>query len=335
MNRIFGAGLVLGLAAVATVGLAQTGKLQHPLWAYAVPAAATPTPIDDGAVLTLTESDKRFTLSQVRGDTPTRDPADWYPGDHPAMPKIVAQGGGPAAVTACALCHYPNGKGRSENAGLAGLPRDYIVEQLHDMRSGARASAEPQKANAIRMLNIAKGMTEDEIQAAATYFASMPWSRWERVVETATAPKTRNNNGLLLTLTGAEAGTEPLGRRIIETPEDARHSEVLRDPRSSFVAYVPLGSIARGKAIVTTGDGGKTLPCATCHGADLGGVGPIPGIAARSPSYVARQLNDFQQGTRAGAMGALMKPVVAKLTEEDELAIAAYLASLPAPKPVG
>jgi cytochrome c553 len=44
--------------------------------------------------------------------------------------------------------------------------------------------------------------------------------------------------------------------------------------------------------------------------------------------YVFRQLNDIKTGSRAGANAELMQPVVAKLTQDDMLAIAAYLASL-------
>jgi cytochrome c553 len=40
-----------------------------------------------------------------------------------------------------------------------------------------------------------------------------------------------------------------------------------------------------------------------------------------------RQLYDMQQGTRKGVWSDLMKGVVAKLTNEDMLAIAAYTAS--------
>ena len=78
---------------------------------------------------------------------------------------------------------------------------------------------------------------------------------------------------------------------------------------------------------MTTGGGGKTTACAVCHGADLKGLGPVPGIAGRSPSYMVRQLYDMQQGMRKGVWTDLMKPVVAKLTNEDMLAIAAYAAS--------
>jgi cytochrome c553 len=64
-----------------------------------------------------------------------------------------------------------------------------------------------------------------------------------------------------------------------------------------------------------------------CHGADLKGLGPLPSIAGRSPSYMFRQLYDFQHGVRTGEWSALMAQVVANLDEQDLLAIVAYLAS--------
>src|SRR5262249_24613752 len=120
-------------------------------------------------------------------------------------------------------------------------------------------------------------------------------------------------------------GTEAIRQRIIEMPEDLERTE-LRDSESSFIAYVPVGSIARGEALINGGEG-KTIACAICHGADLRGLGPVPGLAGRSPSYIVRQLYDFQQGVRNGRWGELMKPVVARLSEEDMVAIAAYTAS--------
>jgi cytochrome c553 len=53
-------------------------------------------------------------------------------------------------------------------------------------------------------------------------------------------------------------------------------------------------------------------------------MGDVPGIADRPVSYLARQLVDMQMGTRESP---LMKPVVAKLTEDDIVAIVAYLGS--------
>jgi cytochrome c553 len=144
------------------------------------------------------------------------------------------------------------------------------------------------------------------------------------VVETNTVPKTRNAGGMYLTLEGGEK--EPLGQRILETPEDAEATEVLRNPHSGFIAYVPVGSIKKGEALVTKG-AGKTTQCGLCHGADLKGLGPVPGIAGRSPSYLVRQLFDMQQGARKGTWTELMKPVVAGLSQDDMLNIAAYTSS--------
>jgi cytochrome c553 len=115
--------------------------------------------------------------------------------------------------------------------------------------------------------------------------------------------------------------------RIIETPENVEHTEILRDPRSGFIAYVPPGSVKKGEALVTSGGSGKTVACAVCHGADLRGMGPVPGLAGRSPSYLARQMHDMQAGARHGEWTELMKPVVARLTEDDLVSITAYLAS--------
>ena len=240
------------------------------------------------------------------------------------MPEVVAHGRRPD-VRACGLCHYPNGKGRPENAGVADLPVAYFIQQMNDFKNGDRKSADSRKANTRIMIAIAQGMTDDEIKAAAVYFGSMKWTPWIKVVESKTAPKTRNAGGMFLTLEGGE--TEPLGRRIIETPVNAEATEVLRDPRSSFIAYVPVGSIKKGEALVTSG-AGKTTQCAVCHGADLKGLGPVPGIAGRSPSYLVRQMYDMQQGARKGPWTDLMKPVVTKLSDDDMLDIAAYTASM-------
>ena len=122
-----------------------------------------------------------------------------------------------------------------------------------------------------------------------------------------------------------DASPMPLGQRIIEVPEYPERMEIMRDPRSGFITYVPVGSLAKGEALVTTGDG-KTIQCGLCHGPGQRGLGDIPGIAGRTASYTMRQLWDIKQGTRKSP-GA-MEPVVQNLTSEDMLNIVAYLASL-------
>jgi cytochrome c553 len=316
--------VIIAVAAVSTVGVFAASNEPIP-WAYAIPSAppagtppAAPAP-PDTSLKHLPGSSAEFTRAQI---SDRFGPADWYPGDHPSMPDVVAHGKKPD-VWACGLCHYPNGKGRQENAGVAGLPVAYFIQTMNDFKNGLRKSAEPRKNNSKLMMTFAQGMTDDEIKAAAEYFGAMKWTPWIKVIETNTVPKTRNANGMFL-VEGNEK--EPLGKRILETPENAEATEVLRDPHSAFFAYVPVGSIKKGEALVTKG-AGKTTQCAACHGADLKGLGPVPGIAGRSPSYLVRQMYDMQQGVRNGTWTQLMKPVVANLSADDLIDIAAYTSS--------
>ena len=324
----------IALAAQESGGHAQREMAADlPAWAYGFDNTTEPARADrpdsdarggpdNGALRHLPGNTRAFTLTQIRDNS---GPADWYPNDHPSMPDIVAHGHKPS-VTACSFCHYPNGKGRPVNTNLAGLPYTYILQTLTDFKSGARSSSDTRKPNTNMMIGFAKSMSDDETKAAAQYFSSMKWTPWIRVVETDTVPKTRIANGIFLRVTGEE--TEPIGNRIIETPEDAEAMEVLRDDRSGFIAYVPAGSIKKGATLVMAGGAGKTIRCTICHGADLMGLGPVPGLAGRSPSYLVRQLYDMKHGTRIGVWTSLMVPVVGKLTTDDMLAIAAYLASL-------
>ena len=80
-------------------------------------------------------------------------------------------------------------------------------------------------------------------------------------------------------------------------------------------------------ALAATVGSGRTTPCAVCHGADLKGLGPVPNLAGRSPSYLARQMYDMKLGTRKGALSALMMPVLANLTDADIVDLIAFIAS--------
>jgi cytochrome c553 len=311
-----------------------------PPWAYGftTPVApgtpqAGPNPaqaLDNVTLHTLPGSKLSFTRAQIAN---RYGPADWFPEDHPPMPEIVARGRITAQpqIYACSLCHYPNGKGRPENANITGLSYGYFVQQMMDFRNGARKTSDPRKANTGLMAAFAKTMTDEEIIAAAKYFTSIPATPWIKVMESATVPKTKPQNGMFLTLTGDEAGTEPIGDRIIETPVNAQETEFLRNSRSGFIAYVPPGSLKRGEALVisgTTAAGDKVTACTVCHGADLRGLGPVPTLAGRSPSYIARQLHDMQHGNRNGLWTPLMAPVLASMQSDDLLTASAFLASL-------
>lgn len=301
--------LFLAIALVPASALA----LDFPDWAFPVTDKNAPAVKDDGQPKTAPGSSRTYTKTQIEDGF---NPPDWYPDIHPPMPNVVAHGDG-TTVHACAQCHLPTGTGHDESSNIAGLPASYIIEQMADYKSGARKGS-------TSMTNFSKAITEEDARSAADYFASLKPRPWIRVVETATVPKTFVGAGNKR-LPVADGGTEPIGARIIEIPE-VPERVLNRDPESGFVAYVPEGSIAKGEALATTG-GGKTIECAICHGATYQGLGYVPGIAGRQATYVVRQLFDIRNEVRTGPSAALMQQVVSKLSLDDMLAIAAYMAS--------
>jgi cytochrome c553 len=304
---------VLMLACLPSVALAA----DRPDWAYP-PAqqANVPAEPDEGKPLQAPGSTRTYTRKEIDSQT---DSPDWFPNEHPPMPPIVAHGNG-STVRACIGCHLPHGLGHPENSRLAGTTAAYFVRQLADFKTGVRKGE-----GAGAMIRFVKVLSDDEVRAASSYFTSLQPKGWTRVVETDTVPKTYFKGTRRLPL--PEGGTEPIGKRIIEVPEVPERVE-LRDPHASFVSYVPVGSLTKGEALVTSGGGGKTIPCAICHGPGLKGLGDVPDIAGRSPGNIARQIYYFQTGDRGGTSAALMKGVVEKLTGDDVLAIASYVASL-------
>jgi cytochrome c553 len=285
-----------------------------PGWAY--PVTPPPKALDAVKPVMLPGSDKSYTQTQIDDGF---NPPDWYPQDHAPMPDVVAHGRRETNARACALCHLTTGGGHPESAGISGLPVGYFIRQLIEFKSGARKGP-----RATSMIPIAKGLNEDDFRAAAAYYQAIKAPVWYKVVEGDTVPKSYLGNGAMR-FPDSGGGSEPLGSRIIELPQNDLSAES-RDPRTGFVAYVPAGSIRKGEEIVTTG-GSKTVSCAICHGADLKGLGEVPPITGRSPIYVFRQLNDIKIGARAGTWTPLMKGVVDRLEEADMIAIAGYLAS--------
>ncbi len=322
---------------VASVNASSSNE-PPPYWAFAINPptdAAAPAKAPDATPRHVPGSTTAFTAAQV---SDMFRPPDWHSADHPPMPEIVSRGRAPD-VFACGYCHLPNGQGRPENSSLAGLPEAYIVQQLADFKSGLRKSSEPRHAPTSAMIAYETKANQKEIQAAAEYFSALKPRPWIRVVETDTVPRTHVSGWMLVAddLTKNDSandnptknnggGTEPIGTRIVETPENLERTE-LRDDHSGFIAYVPVGSIRKGEALVS-GNSSKTLQCATCHGRDLKGKGKAPRLAGRSPSYLVRQLYDIQHGARAGVAVRQMKPAIAGLTVDDMAAIAAYIGSL-------
>jgi cytochrome c553 len=304
---------VLALALVPTLAAAA----EKPDWAFPVTEKVQPPPRFDANHVRPAPPGSTLSITRAKADD-MYDIPNWFPNMYPPMPAIVQHGNKERQVRACGSCHLPTGTGHDESAYVAGLPASYFIRQMADWKSGDRKFSPT-------MVTMAKVITDAEIGDAAQYFAALKPRPWIRVVEADAVPKSYIGQGNKR-LVHPDGGTEPLGNRIIEVPEE-EEVVVYRDPTSGFVAYVPTGSIAKGKELASTGNG-KTLPCSICHGRTLQGLGDVPAIAGRHPNYIVRQLWNMQNGERVGTSAALMQQVVEKLNNDDMLAIAAYVASL-------
>lgn len=244
---------------------------------------------------------------------------DWFPDEHPVMPRIVSDGHDDA--NACGFCHLPTGNGRPENSSLAGLSADYIKRQLAAFADGSRLAAQPDALPSKLMAATARAITPSETAQAADYFSHLTHASHVDVVETATAGFKAGPFIYVL-----QPGNEqPIGERIIEAPVDLQRFEQ-RDPHVRFIAYAPLGSIAAGQVLVSTG-GPAGQPCAMCHGVGLKGA-IAPPLAGRSPTMIMRQLAAFKVGTRSNAEAAPMRAITRALDNGAMISIAAYAASL-------
>ena len=120
----------------------------------------------------------------------------------------------------------------------------------------------------------------------------------------------------------AEGGTEPLPPgMVVEMAEDDDLVRARDQINRGFVQYARADDLALGKKEAITG------ACGTCHGANYKGIGDVPRLAGQHSLYLIRQLKDMQIGARKDKNAALMKPVVANLSDREIVAVAAYLAS--------
>jgi cytochrome c553 len=295
------------------------GAEAMPTWAYAQnPPNTMAIPADD-SIRKVPNSNMTYTFAQVKD---LFFAPDWHPEDHAPLPEVVEYGRKPH-VYACGFCHRADGSGGPENASLAGLPKDYIIQQMADFKSGARTSAIANRAPVTNMKVVANAVSNSDIDAAANYFSSLTPRKNITVIETHSVPHTFERGWHLAKSDGTQ--TELLGRRIIEVPESLDNF-ISRDSHARFIAYVPKGSILAGKKISQSSN--KITACAQCHGKSLRGQDNIPALAGRSPSYLVRQLYDFKLGFRSGPTAQPMHQVVKDLDANDIIAVAAYAANL-------
>jgi cytochrome c553 len=294
-----------------------------PEWAYP-PCVRTPAPapLDNSAPLSVPGSKMHFTEADIGRVSVT---TDWFPREHAKLPTVLAAGRSETKI-ACGYCHLPDGGGRPENAKVAGLPAAYIIAQVKAIHTRERQPAKSEWAPSNLMREAIADLTDHEIAEAAEYFSLQNAHSYVRVVERDYVPSHGMACGIFIPTSGR---LEALRQTILEMPVEVERFE-RRDPHTTYIAYVPRGSIERGRKLASSGDNGRTQPCAACHGADLKSGPDLEGppLAGRFASYLFRQLYGFQSGARRGDSAQAMLVVVARLTQADMIDLAAYAASL-------
>ena len=83
-------------------------------------------------------------------------------------PSNTSPKGIQSMAAACSMCHGTNGRPAAGSvvAGLAGRPRDEIVQSMAQFKAGTKP--------ATIMHQVARGYSDAEVAALADYFASQP-----------------------------------------------------------------------------------------------------------------------------------------------------------------
>jgi cytochrome c553 len=315
-NLLVAVGIALMLALVAAAIPPQAPAGKNLSWAFPAMVEKNEPPVPDPeGPRHLPGSSKAYTQMQIDD---LANPPDWYPDEHPAAPDIVRSGAANKGF-ACGACHLMSGAGHPESSDLTGLPAGYIISQMADFKSGDRKDA-------ARMNMIAQGTSADDVRAAAAYFAVLKPVPGVKVVEADTVPASYLGPGRMR-FAASGGAMEPIGSRIIEVPVDIPAARS-RDPHTQFTAYVPKGSLAKGKTLAETGAGDMNMACANCHGTGLRGTDSFPRLAGMHPIGLVRQLYNFQTGASNGADAQMMRKIAANLSDEDILNLAAYASSL-------
>lgn len=97
---------------------------------------------------------------------------------------------------------------------------------------------------------------------------------------------------------------------------------------SSAAGLAQSDDALRGRTIAAGGGpGGVGAACMTCHGPQGGGeiASGFPRLAGLEAAYLAKQLNDYANGTRPNE---IMTPIALQLSDADRIAVARHYAEL-------
>ena len=120
-----------------------------------------------------------------------------YPAMAHGRPSAHRGGVSAAVAVVASVAHTMTDASRASDtfilaltADLAGLPKNYIIRQMADYKSGARSTAVPGRVPPSLMIALSKPITDAEVEAAAAYFSALRPRKRIKVVESDTAPKT-------------------------------------------------------------------------------------------------------------------------------------------------
>ena len=287
-----------------------------PEWAYNIPDKVQPPEPRVPATVRAPGSGKEYEASAIAGNA---NPPDWFPDEHP---RRAAQREGSDAERV-RLVPPDVGTGASgirRHRGHAGRIHHSADELLQERRAEGGGAHGADRSRGLRRRRAARRRsTSPAIKPNAI-------REGDRDRDAAEDLRQRRRPASAHSCRTAAPSRSAAASSRSRTIRCRRRSAILipASPRTCRPA-----ASRSGKALAKTGDSGKTIQCAICHGDALTGLGEVPRIAGLQPVYIARQLITMQNGTSAGTNAALMKKVVAKLSEDDIIALSAYLGSLP------
>ena len=96
---------------------------------------------------------------------------------------------------------------------------------------------------------------------------------------------------------------------------------------------LPANQLAVGEQLVHQGDAAHGIPpCVACHGVELTGINPgIPGLIGLHSRYISGQIEAWRAGTRRAKAPDCMSDIAHRLSDAQITAVAAWLATQPAP----